>query len=399
MILEGTLIRWITQSFNGIRDIKLLHIHDYVSNKVGATAHAHADFACRSITAIHIPRLLIETVIVVGFLGIVLLLLTVKESPTEIIATLGLFGMAALRLMPSLNRLLTSATDIRRRAAYIGAVHEAFSPDNSENTFDHANTGSDMPFESKLELRNLSYVYPETDSFALNDFSLTIKKGSSVGFVGHSGAGKSTLMDIILGLLNPTSGHMLIDGKDAFENISGWQRKIGFVPQHVFIMDDNIRRNVAFGIDDEQINEERMAEIMKLTRLDEFVSGLPDGLSTMLGEHGTRLSGGQRQRVAIARALYRNPEVMVFDEATSALDNITEKEISTAIQLLSGDKTIITVAHRLSTVQNCDQIVFMKEGAIVATGTFDDLARENEDFRKLAMLDEKEKESGASLTQ
>ena len=388
MILEGTLIRWISQSFNGIRDIKLFHAHDYVSNKVGATADAYADFSCRSITVIHVPRLLIETVVVIGFLGIVLLLLSMSESPADVVATLGLFGMAALRLMPSLNRLLTAATEIRRRAAYIGAVHEAFTPETNDSVSFPSDSGEELSFENKLELRDVAYAYPGTKSSALNEFSLTIQKSSSIGFVGQSGAGKSTLMDIILGLLKPTAGRMLADGKDVFENISGWQRKIGFVPQQVFIMDDSIRRNIAFGIEDERIDDRRIDEVLQLTSLDELVADMPNGLSTVLGEHGTRISGGQRQRIAIARALYRDPDVIVFDEATSALDNITEKEISAAIDSLSGNKTIITVAHRLSTVQNCDLIVLMKDGAIVATGTYDELISESESFRKLALLDD-----------
>jgi ATP-binding cassette, subfamily B, bacterial PglK len=386
MALEGDVIRWINQSLTGIRDVKLFQAQAYLSNKLNHVATDHAKYMARSITTIQIPRLLIETVVVIGFLGIVFMLLSTEKTPDEIVSVLGLFGMAALRLMPSLNRFLSSATEIRRRAAYIDTIHDAFIP----NKYDMKSTGQDskkdISYNTAIELRNLTYTYPDAGHHALTNFNLTINKGTSVGFVGSSGAGKSTLMDIILGFLEPSSGQLLIDGQDAFERIAGWQRKMGFVPQQVFIMDDTVRRNIAFGIEDQDINEKRLEEFLRLTRVDEFVADLPQGLDTMLGEHGTRLSGGQRQRVAIARALYRNPDVLVFDEATSALDNVTEKEISAAIETLSGDKTILIVAHRLSTIRNCDQIVFMKNGAIAGKGTYDELLSSSAEFRHLTQI-------------
>jgi ATP-binding cassette subfamily C protein len=219
---------------------------------------------------------------------------------------------------------------------------------------------------------------------AFRGIDVAISKGQSVGFVGPSGAGKSTLVDIVLGLLRPQSGRLLIDGDDAFTNLPSWQGRIGFVPQQVGLIDDTMQRNVAFGLEDEDIDEERMNEVVRLVRLDDVISQLPHGLSTVLGESGVRLSGGQRQRVSIARALYRDPDVLVFDEATSALDTETEREIGAAIESLAGERTILIIAHRLSTVRNCDKLVFMKEGRIAAVGRFDDLVRDNAEFRRLA---------------
>jgi len=384
--LERDLIKWINQSFTGIRDVKLLHAQGYLNRIIRETTVRRAHFLCLSTTSIHIPRLLIETIVIIGFLGIVLILLSSEQSSANIVSTLGLFGMAALRLMPSMNRLLTSASEVRRSAAFIDQIYDAFKPGDQQavSVLHEQEKTKPVPFNRNLELKEVSYTYPKADQHALKAFSLVINKGETVGFVGSSGAGKSTLMDIFLGLLEPRSGQLLIDGSDAYENIEGWQKNIGFVPQQVFVMDDTIRRNIAFAVDDGDISDPRIETVLKMTQLDAFVESLPDGLDTVLGEHGTRLSGGQRQRIAIARALYRDPGVLVFDEATSALDNVTEREISHAIETLSGDKTILIVAHRLSTVRKCDRIIFMKEGRIEDTGTYDQLLEKNHDFRHLA---------------
>ena len=387
MILEGQLIQWVNQSLGGIRDVKLLNAYEYLGRRIGDIARTRARFASRSVTSIQIPRLLIETAVVIGFLGVISLLLSMDRTSGNIVSLLGLFGMAALRIMPSLNRFLTSAGEIRRRDAYISTIHQALSSGDGDPDRNFSSQHiPPLPFENAIEINNITYAYPDTEHHALMNFSLTIKKGESVGFVGPSGAGKSTLMDIILGLLEPTSGSLLIDGDNAYDNIAGWQKHIGFVPQQVFVTDDTIRRNIAFAMDDDEIDAGRVANVLEMTRLGQFVDELPDGLDTMLGEHGTRLSGGQRQRIAIARALYRDPDVLVFDEATSALDNVTEQEVTRAIEALSGDKTIMIVAHRLSTVRKCDKIAFMKDGRMATVGSYDELIASNAEFRYLAQL-------------
>jgi ATP-binding cassette, subfamily B, bacterial PglK len=389
--LERNLIKWINQTFNGIRDVKLMQAEKYLWRKIESNSLNRARYLCLSTTSIHIPRLLIETVVVIGFLVIVLILLSAEKNPNDIVAVLGLFGMAALRLMPSLNRILTSAAELRRSAAYIDQVFEAFAAKGSESS------GQDIllpitpvRLANRIEIKNLSYTYPSAESYALHDINLTVQKGQSIGFVGPSGAGKSTLMDIVLGLLQPSAGSLRIDGHQVAENISGWQANIGFVPQQVFLIDDTLRRNIAFGVEDNDVNGEALANAVRLANLEDFIATLPNGLSAVVGERGTRLSGGQRQRIAIARALYFDPEILVFDEATSALDNITEQEIHTAIETLAGDKTILIVAHRLSTVRKCDQLVFMAGGSIADIGTYDELHASNADFKQFAGITEHE---------
>jgi ATP-binding cassette, subfamily B, bacterial PglK len=385
MTIEGHLIRWIHQSLATIRDVKLAHAYDRFGRRFLGFAGQRAVFAARSGTAMHIPRLLIETIVVVGFLGVVLVLLAIKQTPGEVVAVLGVYGMAALRLMPSLNRVLTSAASLRERTAYVDELHrdlmEGYT--DSERAPVNAEAGKEG-FEREIRLLDISYSYPDATHHAVREVSVTIAKGESVGFVGASGAGKTTIVDIVLGLLRPDSGRLLIDGIDTFDNLPAWQRRVGYVPQEAELIDDTLRRNIAFAIDDKDIDEEKLGNIVTLARLDGVVTRLPDGLSSVLGEGGARLSGGERQRVAIARALYRDPQVLVFDEATSSLDAETERGISEAIESLAGERTVLIIAHRLSTVRNCDKLVFMKEGRIVDAAPYDDLVRRQPEFRRLA---------------
>lgn len=386
--IEQSLIKWINQSFAGIRDVKILQAEDFLSDLINRITSRRAYYFCLSTTSIQIPRLLIETIVVIGFLGIVLLLISNSQNPADIVSILGLFGMAALRLMPSMNRILTSASEVRRSAAFIDQIYEAFKLSANENSKHQSLKQKNDPLipVSNIKLQEVTYTYPDAKQPALNKFNIEINKGDTIGFVGASGAGKSTLMDIILGLLEPTSGKLLINEKNAFDDIANWQRHIGFVPQQIFVIDDTIRRNIAFATADNEIDNTRINTVLKLTQLEQFVESLPNGLDTILGEHGTRLSGGQRQRIAIARALYRDPDVLVFDEATSALDNLTELEITRAIETLAGSKTILIVAHRLSTIRTCNKILFMKEGKIRAIGTYEELLVKNKEFRHLAQL-------------
>ena len=224
------------------------------------------------------------------------------------------------------------------------------------------------PFRATLELSQITYSYPGAAEPALKDLSLTIQRGESVGFIGASGAGKSTLVDILLGLLTPDTGEVRVDGKDIQENLRNWQDQIGYVPQSIYLTDDTLRCNVAFGLTDEQIDDEAVQRAIQAAQLEEFVASLPEGLETIVGEHGVRLSGGQRQRIGIARALYHDPVVLVLDEATSALDAVTERDVMQAVYALHGDKTLLIVAHRLSTVAHCDKLVRLEEGRVVEEG-------------------------------
>ena len=383
LTIEADLIKWINQSIGNIRDVKILNVNHFMDQKISNLAFYRAGFLARSGTAINIPRLSIETVIVIGYLAVAFYLTAQRQSTAEIIGVLGVFGMASLRLMPSLNRLIGSATEIKLRTSYIDALF-ADSQHHQEAAFETEKT--DLPFEQNIRFDRVSFAYPDSDVQAVKEIDLSIKKGQSVGIVGPSGAGKSTLIDIVLGFLAPQHGSLRIDERDAFSDIGAWQRRIGFVPQEIQLLDDTLRRNIAFGIDDEAIVSDRIETVLELSQLSTFVAELPKGVDTVVAERGARLSGGQRQRVAIARALYRNPDILVFDEATSALDSETEREVVESIDALAGHKTILIIAHRMSTVRHCDKVVIMNEGRVSASGRFDDLMRDNAQFRQMAGL-------------
>ena len=218
---------------------------------------------------------------------------------------------------------------------------------------------------------------------AINGITINIKRGEAIGFVGSSGAGKTTLVDVLLGLLIPQLGSIYVDGIDIFEDIRAWQKNIGYIPQSIFLADNTIKRNIAFGINDEEIDDKKLLAAIKAAQLETLIQDLPLGLETEIGERGVRLSGGQRQRIGIARALYHNPQILIMDEATSALDNITERYVVEAIERLKGDRTIITIAHRLSTVKKCDCLYVMKEGKIISSGKYDELLKDSLEFRKM----------------
>ena len=386
--LEGHLIRWINQSFNGIRDVKILNAHEYVNRHVGDLARERGIFLSWTNSSLQIPRLLIEAVVMIVLVLLASWLVSARGSTAEAIGLLGLFGMAALRIMPSVNRILSNATYLKHRAAHIDALHHDYimaedAGTNEERQIDPVG----LEFSDGVELDGVSFHYKGAGTPAVADINLTIPKGFKVGIVGPSGAGKTTLVDLFLGLLVPQSGRLLIDGNDVHDNLRAWQDLIGYVPQEPFLIDDTLRRNIAFGLDDEEIDEHRLEFVVASTDLGGVVEDLEHGLNSVLGEKGARISGGQRQRVAVARALYRNPEVLVFDEPTSALDNRSEAEFVNGIERLSAaGKTILVVAHRLSTVRHCDLIIFLKNGRIAGQGNLNELMQSNDEFRELVEL-------------
>jgi ABC-type multidrug transport system fused ATPase/permease subunit len=293
-----------------------------------------------------------------------------RESLQDTTLIVALFGVVAFRMLPSLNRVIQASQQLSfGRAAIEGAVESlamAASP----------------PLESSRDVRdgfhqirvtNLKYKYPNTEAMVSDIESLCIRSGESVGIVGESGSGKSTLVDLLIGILNPQSGSILVNGRDIATDRRYWQDRIGYVPQHVYLMDTTIRRNVAFGLPEKSINNQDVERALRLANLWDFVQSLPKGLDTMVGERGVRLSGGQRQRLGIARALYANPEVIVLDEATSALDTETEKEIVDSFNEIAKDHTLIVVAHRTSTLAHCSRLIRLEKGRIVQEGTFEEV--------------------------
>jgi len=358
----------LQQGLGGAKDVKLLgrendflkqySIHNRESSKVGRLNN----------TIQQLPRIWLELLAVCGLVALVLVMLAQGGALETIIPKLGLFAVVTFRLMPSVSRLLNVMQSLKYCLPVIDILGKDLSLFTPENIEKEVKISS---FQNALELQHITYTYPEVALPSLKDISLSIKHGESVGFIGTSGAGKSTLVDILLGLLPPDQGVVMVDGKDIRENLRGWQNQIGYVPQSIYLTDDTLLRNIAFGLSTEQIDNESVSKAIRAAHLADFIQSLPEGLNTVVGERGIRLSGGQRQRIGIARALYHDPSVLVLDEATSALDTATEKGVMDAVRELQGSKTIIIVAHRLSTIEHCDRLYRLENGQITSQGTPD----------------------------
>lgn len=378
---EGLRIQHLQQGLSAAKDVKLLgreteFLEQYQIHNI-RTAHALQ----LQVTLGQLPRLWLELLAVIGLAILVLSLLWQGRAFEAVLPTLGLFAAAAFRLMPSVSRVLNAVQTLRYGLPAINTLYAEL------QLTAPATVGTHNPvvqFRATLTLSQTTYSYPGAAEPALKDVSLTIKRGESVGFIGPSGAGKSTLVDILLGLLTPDAGKVWVDGKNIQENLRSWQDQIGYVPQSIFLTDDTLRRNVAFGLSNEQIDDALVQRAVQAAQLEGFVASLPNGLETFVGERGIRLSGGQRQRIGIARALYHNPQVLILDEATSALDNLTERAVMEAVYNLRREITIILIAHRFTTVRECDQIYLLRRGRVTAQGTYDQLVQGNETFRAMA---------------
>jgi ATP-binding cassette, subfamily B, bacterial PglK len=372
----------LQQGLFGIRDVKVLGREAAFANAYrGSRARmARADYL--SETARQLPSITLEMALlsfILAYFGITILR---GGAAHDTLSVLGLFAYAGLRLQPSLQQIVEGLNNLKFSAAPLQDLHDDLA--TMDRTRRPRKPATPLPFASALKLEHVTFRYERADRNALDDLDLTITPGEQIGICGPTGGGKTTLIDIITGLLPPTSGRALVDGRDLRDRGREWQAALGIVPQMVFLTDDTLRRNVALGVPDQHIDDEAVQEAVRLAQLEEFVDQLPDGLQTTVGERGIRVSGGQRQRVAIARALYRRPSVLIFDEGTSALDNATEALLMDAIERLRGRHTIILVAHRLSTVRNCDRIVFLEHGQMTGLGTYDDLRSTNAGFRALA---------------
>ena len=302
-----------------------------------------------------------ELLAIVGLTTLVLTMLAQGREMPAIVSMLGLFAAASFRLMPSINRTLVAVQSFHYGLPAITTLHREL----HSGALVAASSEPLAPLSASIEAVNLTYTYPGAASPALTGVSLVVRKGEAVGLIGPSGCGKSTLVDVILGLLTPDAGAVLVDGVDIQQHLRGWQNQIGYVPQSVYLTDDTFTRNIAFGLPDDRIDPGAVRRAVEAAQLQDLVDSLPDGLDTLVGERGVRLSGGQRQRIGIARALYHDPAVIVLDEATSALDTVTEHGVMQAVQALQGRKTVLIVAHRLSTVEYCDRVHRLTHGRVV----------------------------------
>ena len=358
---EGLRFQHLQQGLGGARDVKLLGRESgfLAQYQVHNTGNARA--IQYQVTLQQLPRLWLELMAVVGLASLVLILLAQGLALAAILPTLGLFAAAAFRLMPSVNRILGSVQSLRFGLPAIDTLCQEFQLNVPANP---AAATQAVPFQHRLMLDRVTYTYPGAATPALKAVSITVQRGEAVGFIGPTGAGKSTLVDILLGLLTPDGGHVTVDGVDIQRRLRNWQDQIGYVPQTIFLTDDTLRRNVAFGLPAEQIDETAVWRAIKAAQLENFVHTLPAGLGTIVGERGIRLSGGQRQRIGIARALYHDPAVLVLDEATSSLDTATERGVMQAAKALQGSKTVLIVAHRHATVEHCDRLYRLEQGRI-----------------------------------
>ena len=368
---QSRIAKWRIQAIYGLKDVKVLNRQDffirnyYESGKVGA--NIARDYAVLN----SVPRLMIETVFMATVILYILVYILNGGDATKLIPQLTAFGVAAIRIMPSANRINTYMTEIAYNQYSLDYVYEnlteSMKTDKAMRAERAAIAGPALHLEKEIELKGITFAYPDSDVRIFENANMMVKKGQSVGIMGPSGAGKSTIVDILLGLLHVQSGEILCDGSNIFSNYDSWLSQIGYIPQSIYLVDESIRDNIAFGIDANEIDEARIWEVMEEAQLADFVRTLPEGLDTTIGDRGVRLSGGQRQRIGIARALYHNPEILVFDEATSALDNETEAAVMEAINSFHGKKTMVIIAHRLNTIANCDVIYEVKDGKISPT--------------------------------
>ena len=372
------------EALGGIREIKILGREEAFRTTFVQAQEALARARGHHGWLINLPRIAIESIFV-ACVVLVIALATLGGKPArELVPLLGLFAYAGFRLIPAANRFLLHVDAVRGAGSAIDRLRAHVEEFRAETVAAPAGEGAAMHFQSLLQLEGVSFRYGDDQPLVLRDVSVSIRRGESIGVVGPTGSGKSTLIDVLFGLLQPTSGRVTVDGADIRGARGAWQRRIGYVPQAPFLFADTIRRNIALGIAPDQVDEQRLREAVQLAQLAEFVDSLPQGVDTRVGERGIRLSGGQRQRVAIARALYNDPDLLVLDEATAALDNKTERDVTSSIEQLRGRKTLIVIAHRLSTVERCDALIFLSAGRVEAMAPFAQLMRENAAFRAMA---------------
>ena len=371
-IIGGELNKHLLQGMSSAKDVKILDREEDLIYQVEKNLNKYTKYIQITKFLTGVPRFLFEILMIFTFSTLVFLMVNAEKEMTDIIQYLGVFAIASFRIIPSASRILNSFQSIKYLEHSVKILSGEF---NQKNNFNYEKNEEEkkldtfIQFKNEIKLKDLSYSYPLRKEFSLSKVSMTVKKGESVGIIGETGSGKSTLINLIIGLLHPSEGKVEVDGVNINENLNNWHKKIGYVPQSVYLTDDTIRKNIAFGLLEKDIDDELVKKALEKASLNKFVSSLSEGLETIVGEKGIRLSGGQQQRIGIARALYRDPTILILDEATSSLDQQTEQKIMESVQSFKREKTLIIITHRLSTVKNCDRIFFIDKGKIAKQGT------------------------------
>ena len=369
--IQSRIAKWRIQATYGLKDVKVLNREEFFVRNYYETGKFGADVARNYAVMNNMPRVLIETVFIVSMLAFMAVYISGGGDMTEFATSIAAFAVAAVRVLPSVNRINTYITEIAYTQPSLDFVYENLQEGMKTDemlALRRANSQSEkLKLEDKIELNHISFHYPDSEKAIFKDAHMVVPKGKSVGIIGASGAGKSTIVDVLLGLLHAQEGEITCDGVDIFKNYESWLAQVGYIPQAIYLIDESIRDNIAFGIDADKIDDERIWEVLAEAQLKEFVEELPEGLDTTIGDRGVRLSGGQKQRIGIARALYNDPEILVFDEATSALDNDTEAAVMEAVNSFHGRKTMIISAHRLNTIEKCDMIYKVENARLVET--------------------------------
>lgn len=380
---EQGMIRSVSHGLGGFKETRIIGCGPYFHQETVEQAKRYAEASLAFYSFKLSPRFIIETMLVIFLVGFTSIALVLNENIQDLTSTLSVFALASIRLIPSITNFTNGISVLRNSSYSLDRLYEdlkeleklkeenhlggeKLSADQSDRYYQNEK----INFEKKIVLDKLSYIYPNSSSNAIEQISIAIEKGRSIALIGKSGAGKTTLVDVILGLLIPQKGDIKVDDRSIYSNIRSWQNIIGYIPQTIFLLDDSIENNIAFGVPEHSIDPEKLNKAIEAAQLSEVVANLPNGVKTRVGERGIMLSGGQRQRVGIARALYHEREILVLDEATSALDNETEALVTESIKSLSGTKTMIIIAHRLTTVEHCDRIYLMEKGQIAKSGTY-----------------------------